>query len=177
MVDVGAQKEVVADRDAFESMYRQMAPKVYRYCTSRLGVGDGEEVVSETFHAAAKAFNDGRYETLTPAWLMTVARNKVIDRWRSIERQRQVTQLYEASTRSGMLSEDPVEVDVRRDWVEATLEAISSRHRMLLTMHYVEEMRAAEIADALDSSLASIESALARARAAFRRHYREARAS
>lgn len=47
--------------------------------------------------------------------------------------------------------------------MEATLDAISSRRRTLLTMHYVEGMVAADIAATLDSSLISIESALSRA--------------
>ena len=161
-----------SDRAAFEKLYVEMAPKVYRYCTARLGIADGEDAMAETFHAAVAAFNSGRVDELTPGWLIGVARHKVIDRGRALEKRRSVAHLFLVDESRG-LAPGFETADPRREWVEATLEKIKPRHRMLLVMHYVEGMPAELIADTLDASRSSIESALARARRSFRRTYSE----
>ena len=58
-----------------------------------------------------------------------------------------------------------------REQVVRTLDGLSSRHRMLLVLHYVDGLSVPEIADQLDQSVASLESALARARRAFRTEF------
>ena len=70
----------------FERTYRANVRAVYGYAATRVGRSEAEDVAAEVFQAAAVAFADGRAEQVTLAWLMTVARNKVIDRWRRTER-------------------------------------------------------------------------------------------
>lgn len=56
--------------------------------------------------------------------------------------------------------------------VMAALDQLTMRHRSLLILHYVDGMTVPELAERLDENVAALESAMARARAAFRRHYR-----
>ena len=160
--------------DAFDAIYDAEFDSIHRFTTSRLGRSDGEEVTADVFHAAALAFADGRGHQVTGAWLMAVARNKVIDRWRRSERRRARAHLIWISERDAV---DPFpdhwsSAATRRD-VLAALDVLPRRYRTLLIAHYVEEMTVAEIVDALGGSVRSIESALARARRAFRAAYRQ----
>jgi len=72
-----------------------MLPVVYKYASARLGKDDGEDVTSEVFHAAADRLRKGEEDVVTPAWLMAVAKNKVIDRWRKAERRGALSHLVE----------------------------------------------------------------------------------
>lgn len=160
-------------RDAFEVLYREMLPTVYRFTTARLGRSDGEDVAAEVFHAAAIAFRDGRRHQVTPAWLMAVARNKVIDRWRSAQRRTAIDLLHHA--RAEDLTDSPADWSLsrRRPAVMAALDRMKPRHRNLLVAHYVDGMPAPELAELLDISVSAVESALARARTSFKKHYDE----
>lgn len=157
----------------FETVYRTNLPNVYRYATARLGTSDGEEVTAEVFHAAAVAFNDGREEQVSGAWLMAVTRNKVIDRWRKAERRNALAHLIRPGKGDLVSFPEDWAVDPNREAVLAALDKVSERHRALLVLHYVDGMPAPEIAETLGISVSSIESALARARRSFRRHYGE----
>ncbi len=156
-----------------EDLYVTMMPTVYRFAVARLGQSDGEEVTAEVFHAAAVAFNDGRSDHVTPAWLMAVARNKVIDRWRKAQRRNAIALLHRPRPEDLMsFPQDWSEPESRQE-VMVTLDSIKPRHRAVLIAHYVDGMTAPELAEALGASTASIESLLARARRSFRKAYGE----
>ena len=170
----GPPRRTMTDQTArFETVYRKNLPDVYRYATARLGTSDGEEVTAEVFHAAAVAFNDAREEHVTPAWLMAVTRNKVIDRWRKAERRNALAHLLQPGKGDLVTFPDDWAADPNREAVLAALDKVSDRHRALLILHYVDGMPAREIAETLGMSVSSIESALARARGSFRRYYGE----
>lgn len=157
--------------DAFERLYREMLSTVYRYATARLGRSEGEDVTSEVFHAAAIAFVDGRREQVTDAWLMAVTRNRVIDRWRRAERRSALAHLVHRRKDEQVVFPADWTATSTRERVFDALDAIAPRHRRLLIAHYVDGIPAKELAEYFGTTAAAIESALARARASFRRHY------
>ena len=148
-----------------------MLPTVYRFTTARLGTAEGEDVTGEVFHAAVVACTDGRREAVTPAWLMAVARNKVIDRWRKAERRNAITFLHRKRATDLMSFPEDWADSSLREAVLTALDRITPRHRSLLVAHYVDGMPVPELADLLDQSVPAVESALARARRSFRAHY------
>lgn len=167
-----AERETDEDTTAtFDALYDTELGTVFRFARARLGRSDGEEVTAEVFHAAALAFADGRGDTITPAWLMAVARNKVIDRWRRAERRKAKRHLVWER------EENAVELPAHwagsgtRESVLAALDRVTPRHRTLLVLHHVDGMTVPEIARTLGQSTRSVESALSRARESFRRHY------
>jgi RNA polymerase sigma-70 factor (ECF subfamily) len=109
---------------------------------------------------------------------MAVARNKVIDRWRREERRRARAHLVWSRERDEV---DPFPDHWSRDATRRTvldvLDRLPGRYRSLLVAHYVDEMTVPDIADATGGSVRSIESALARARRAFRDEFRRQEAS
>src|SRR3954451_20698406 len=82
-------REALASNDAFDRWYRRTVPRVYSYLLSRCG-GDtalAEDLTQQTFVAAIdqRAAFDGRSEIVT--WLCGIARHKLADHFRSVERQ------------------------------------------------------------------------------------------
>ena len=173
MIDIDPTSDAEARRSvtAFERLYSERLPMVYRYTTARLGRADGEDAAADVFHAAAVAWRDGRQEIVTPAWLMAVAHNKVIDRWRRAERRAALAHLVTVDADRA----DDVPFEIRepgvKDEVLAILDRLKPNHRALLILHYVDGRSVPDIAADLDLGVSAAESTLARARRSFKREY------
>ena len=153
--------------DEFESFYDRNIDAVYSYARNRVGESDAEDVTAEVFLAAAYAFRDGRSD-LTTAWLIGVARNKIIDQWRrsgTRQRKNHLTASPSIQLPPDWTSEGDAET------VMATLESLTQRHRSLLLMKYVHGFTVAQIARQTSETEQAIESALKRARDAFRKSH------
>ena len=105
---------------------------------------------------------------------MAVARNKVIDHWRKTERRDRRLHLVGAGDAP---QPEPHEDSVRGDRPGARRRRLSiacpNVIRLLLMLHYVDGYTAPHLAELSGSTPAAIESALARARRAFRAHWTE----
>ena len=160
-----------ADLAQLERVYRETVRRVYGYAVNRVGPDEAADVVSEVFHAAAVATRSGRVEDVTPAWLMAVTRNKVMDHWRQAYRRKARRHLTDRTADELVEFPDDWSHDDRRADVLAALDRLSQKDRTLLILHHVDGMRVAELAELTGMSKSALESALARARRAFRRHY------
>ena len=162
-----AETAITIDVEAFDALYTENVRVVHAYAAARLGSGEGEDVTAEGFHAAVVAYRSGRAEQVTPAWLMAVTRNKVIDRWRRAERRMAKAHLLrrtEDISVPGDWSDDG-----RRELVLEALQRLKHRHRSLLILHHVEGVPIVDIAADTGQSAEAVQSAIGRAREAFRR--------
>ena len=160
----------VESRDQFEQLYRLHVGEVHAYAAARVGRSQAEDITAEVFHAAARAARGGRPEVLTPAWLMTVVRNKVIDHWRRDQRRRAKLHLLwsgRESTEAGAVAD----TTVTREAVLTALDRMEQHHRLLLMMHYVDGINVPELAALIGKSVSATESALARARRTFKKYF------
>lgn len=144
--------------------------QVYSYVLHRCG-GDrqvAEDLTQETFFAAVAHHRDGA-GPLTVSWLITVARNKLFDHLRRLAREeRKLRLVWSAATeRSPALGVGAPAAEV----TQLALEDLSTHHRSVLLLHYVDRVPVAEVAGHLGKSVAATESLLARARRAFRAAY------
>lgn len=87
------QRFAKGDDGALREVYDLWAPMVLGYCRKRLGNStDAEDVTQQVFVAAWRSrerFDPERGSL--PTWLVGIARYKVIDRLRALERQRETT--------------------------------------------------------------------------------------
>lgn len=150
------------------ALYDRALPEVYGYLLPRCG-GDralAEDVTSETFLAAVAAVQRGSVPDLTVAWLVGVARHKLVDHWRRAERE---------DRRAVRLAAEPEVLgdpwDARLDAAEAhrVLAGLAPQHRAALTLRYLDGLSVPEVARHLDRTVHGTEALLVRARAAFRR--------
>src|SRR6516225_5426748 len=70
------------------AIYDRALPQVYGYLRARVRDDTiAEDITAETFLAAVGAVRERRVPDLTVAWLVTVARNKLVDHWRRTARE------------------------------------------------------------------------------------------
>jgi RNA polymerase sigma-70 factor, ECF subfamily len=150
---------------ALLALYDEALPEVYGYLVRRCGTpAVAEDLTAETFLAAVSAVRRGTVRQLTTAWLITVARNKLVDHWRRAEREERTL---------GVIADEsppeatPLPLDEGR--ALDVLQQLGPHHRLALTLRYLDGLSVPEVAAHLDRSLHATEALLVRSRRAFRR--------
>ena len=142
---------------------------MYGYLLPRCGsVADAEDLTAETFMAAVAALKRPDPPSVSVAWLIGVARHKLVDHWRRSERERR-----------GLAAVGPNQPD--NPWEElldtsaaySALARLPGPQRAALSLRYLDGLTVTEIADHLDRTVRGTETLLVRARAALRQIYRE----
>jgi RNA polymerase sigma-70 factor (ECF subfamily) len=164
-------QEQPPDRDPVVAIYRVALPQVYGYLLPRCGsVALAEDLTAETFMAAVAAVRRGRLQEVTVAWLVGVARHKLVDHWRRVAREQR-----------GLAAVEREQEDRADPWgevldVQAAHDALlrlSVPQRSALTLRYLDGLSVPEVAEHLGRSVHATETLLVRARAALRRVYEE----
>jgi RNA polymerase sigma-70 factor (ECF subfamily) len=168
---MGVDRQPPAASDPVVAMYPVALPHVFGYLLPRCGSAAlAEDLTSETFLAAVNASRQGKLTEVSTAWLVGVARHKLVDHWRRLEREQR-----------GLAAADAVSADVDDpwdDWLDteaayAALACLPGPQRAALTLRYLDGLAVGEIAELLGRTLHGTETLLARSRAALRRQYEE----
>ena len=155
------------------AIYDQALPQVYGYVLPRCGsVAVAEDVTADTFMAAVDALSGKRHRQPTVAWLIGIARHKLVDHWRRSEREQRY---LEEVGETGREVDDPWPEFIDVDAVHVALARLPAPQRMALTLRYLDGLPVAEVADCVGRSLHATETLLVRARIALRRVYLEDR--
>jgi RNA polymerase sigma-70 factor (ECF subfamily) len=163
----------LADDAGFDSWYRRTLPRVYSYLVSRSGgdVALAEDLTQQTFIAAIdqRSRFDGRSDTVT--WLCGIARHKLADHFRAIDRDErrqmrmEVRQIeLQEGSRAGLELED-------RTMIGEVLQSLPASQRAVLVFVVLDDLSVAEAARLMGKSKGATESLLFRARDSFRRAY------
>lgn len=158
--------------DAFVALYDRALPYVYGYLLARCRrAALAEDITAETMLAAVDVVVRDPPRTLSTAWLVGIARHKLVDYWRRLGRE-------ESGVRSlARAAQDDVDDlwDVELDGLRAreTLDHLAPQHRLVLTLRYLDDLPVSDVAEMLDRTLHATEALLVRAKAAFRRAYSE----
>ncbi len=161
-------------RQRLIDLYDASMPEVYGYLASRCGsAAVAEDLTSETFLAAADAVRRGSVPDLTVAWLIGVARHKLVDHWRRRERDdRLLAAVESAAVESGAGADhDPWDVQLDLLVAHRVLERLGAHHRSALTLRYLDELPVRRVAECLERTEGATEVLLVRARKAFRAVY------
>jgi RNA polymerase sigma-70 factor, ECF subfamily len=157
--------------DPVLAIYRAALPQVYGYLLPRCGsVQLAEDLTSETFLAAVNASRQGTLTEVSTRWLVGVARHKLVDCWRRLERERRSLATVEASF---VAVEDPWDEWLDSEAAYSAMVRLPIPQRAALTLRYLDGLSVADVAEHLGRTLHGTETLLARSRAALRRHYQE----
>jgi RNA polymerase sigma-70 factor, ECF subfamily len=160
-----------APGDPVLAIYRAALPRIYGYLLPRCGsTALAEDLTSETFLAAVNASRQGSLTEVSTAWLVGVARHKLVDHWRRLEREQRSLAAAEASV---VDVEDPWDDWLDGDAAYAALSHLPIPQRAALTLRYLDGLPVADVAEHLGRTLHGTETLLARSRAALRRQYEE----
>ncbi len=142
---------------------------MYGYLLPRCGsVTDAEDLTAETFTAAVAALKRPDAPSVSVAWLIGIARHKLVDHWRREERERRGLAAVGPDH-----PDDPWEELLDASAAYSALARLPGPQRAALALRYLDGLPVTEIADHLDRTVKGTETLLARARAALRRIYQE----
>lgn len=154
------------------ALYDRALPHVYGYLLSRCGrVALAEDLAAETFLAAVDASRRDDPPPVSVAWLIGIARHKLVDHWRrQVREERGLTALGNDDA-TGSTGDDPWDVQLDALRAHATLGQVSARHRAALTLRYPDDLPVSEVAAVLGRTVHATEALLVGARSAFRHAY------
>ena len=153
------------------AIYATALPQVYGYLLPRCGGVDlAEDLTAETFMAALTASRRRPEPQVSVAWLIGIARHKLVDHWRRAERERRGLEAVELH---GPVTDDPWAEVLDTQAAHMALLRLSPPQRTALVLRYLDGLPVAEVAAHLERSVHATETLLVRSRAALRRVYRE----
>jgi RNA polymerase sigma factor (sigma-70 family) len=158
---------------AFEELYRRYHPRIAAYV--RRMVRDparAEDLAQDAFFSALRRMRATDSDIAFKPWIFEIARNAAIDHWRRSSRAEEISveadEQLSPSDRIrlvGSAGPDSALVDKERlDHLRGAFDELSDVHTRILVMRELEGLSYREIAERLDLSRASVESALFRAR-------------
>lgn len=154
---------------ALLKIYDDALPAVYGYLIRRIrDKSVAEDLTSETFLAAMDQARRDRSPEPSIPWLIGIARHKLADHWRRMHRTPiPVDDVPDDRT------DDQWDVHLDRMLAEYTLLQLSTTHRAVLTLRYVDDCTVPQCAELLDRTVGATEALLTRAKRAFRTAYPE----
>jgi RNA polymerase sigma-70 factor (ECF subfamily) len=166
---VGDHHEPSTTGDPLAAIYRRGLAQVYGYLLPRCGnAAIAEDLTAETFLAAVAAAKREEAPEITVAWLIGVARHKLVDHWRRSAREGPGLPEPDEASES---QDDPWDERLDADAAYRALSQLSGPQRAALVLRYLDSLPVADVAEHLGRSLHATETLLVRARAALRRVY------
>ena len=158
-------ESAVGDDRAFERLYDSYAQNVFRYALAVLGQqADAEDVTQTTFMNAYRALRRGERPKKPENWLIAIARNACIERFRHDRRRpREVALEREVPVAAVQGDEATTATELQHALLQ-----LPPTQRAALVMRELEGRSYAETAAALQISNSALETLLVRARRALR---------
>jgi RNA polymerase sigma-70 factor (ECF subfamily) len=151
------------NQDALSTLYDRYANVVYAIAYRSLrSVEEAEEVVLDVFSQVwriAERYNSQKARADT--WLFMLARSRVLDRLRSLQRSGKVTtaSMESAKSQPMVADNDPIYdaiITERRNQVLAALETLPTEQRLAIELAYYHGMTQREIAAQTHVSLGTV---------------------
>jgi RNA polymerase sigma-70 factor (ECF subfamily) len=163
----------VSGAAAFQGVYEGTFDEVYAYLFHRCGglQSMAEDLTQETYLAAVAAFRGGDGANVSLPWLITVARNKLVDHYRRREREeRRLSLIVNDQT-----SRDTAHLNgqIPRERALTALASVPAEQRAALVLKYLDDLPVSEVAELLGKSVHATESLLARGRRTLKRRFEE----
>ncbi len=160
------------------AIYDVAVDQVYRYHRARCGHRQvAEDLTAETFLAAVGQVRRDRVDQVTVAWLIGIARHKLVDHWRRLDRQPRRFDDPSGDVDLDVASDEWAPEVLERQHVDAVMSQLGSHHREALVLRYFDGLAVPEVAAALGRTVHATETLLVRARRQFRLLYEQAEGS
>lgn len=155
------------------ALYDDAVGEVHRYvyarCRDRVVADD---LTADAFLAAVGQIRRDAVDEVTIAWLIGIARHKLLDHWRRNARRPATTELAEDDgSVSGINGEDAWDAVLDRHRVGAVMDELGPHHRSALVLRYYDGLPVPRVADELGRTVEATETLLVRARRRFRTIY------
>lgn len=158
------------ERVKFAALYRANVAEVYRYLHRRCReTAMAEDLTQDVFLSVLRSTRP--IDEIGIGFLMTAAQHRLIDMARRQDR-------YAAKLRLIVGGLDDVELDpesLDRIVIERAMERLSVDHRLVLSLHYLDDLTVAGLAQSLGRSEKSVDGLITRARRNLHRELEQSR--
>lgn len=152
---------MAGDEAALAAVYRRWSPLVYTVALRSLGqVAEAEEVTQKVFVAAWTSRERYQPERAgLPAWLLGIARNKIVDAHKSRARDQRISTEIAANTDRGI--DDGVDV-AQRLLIADEIARLDAVPQQVLRLAFYEDLTHAQIAQRLQLPPGTVKSHIRR---------------
>jgi RNA polymerase sigma-70 factor (ECF subfamily) len=151
---------------AFSEVYQAHVRQVYRYLLARTGsIHDAEDLTARTFEVALRDWTAYREEAPIAAWLMGIARHRLIDHYRG---RRPITDLDEGEAAPAPPLDDLIGQRLRFDQVRQALTTLPPDQAEVVRLRLLGDLSTAETAAVIKRSPDAVKMLLHRAIKALR---------
>jgi len=142
------------DAQAFGRLYDASVDRIYRYIFFRVTDADlAEDLTAAVFLKAWEGLARYRPDGPFLAWLYTIARNTVIDHYRT---RRKSVSLDQAVIRQDPGFDAKVDLQDEVDTLKRSMLGLTDEQREVLTLRFIADMETAEIAERMKKSEGAI---------------------
>lgn len=169
------------NRNALRVFFDRYYAPTYRYCLRRVSPNDAEEVATDTLRHAIRRIETYRGEATLITWIHRVARSQLSAHFERTGKHRNLVLIddnenvrAEVEAMAADLTQTPEktrEQAERQQLVHLMLDYLPAEYGKILEWKYIEGLTVEEIAQKLTTSTTAIQSKLARARRAFKKHF------
>jgi len=142
------------NKEAFGSLYDHYLPQIYRFILFKVnGKDEAEDLTHEVFLSAWKNMPSYRMKGFPfSSWLYQIARNAVIDSYRTNRHHVQIEMVDENNLQTIPSSQDEVNTILEMEKARKCISQLRTDYQDLIVMRFIEEMPNDEIAAALNKS-------------------------
>lgn len=165
-----------ASEATFRAFYDGALPRLYGYLLHRCSdEALAQDLAQAAFTEAVRGFRsyDGAAEPVT--WLIGIARHKLVDHFRAVEREERRRMRLVVRELAGEPGDAAWQSLAERELLTEALGRLTAMQRAVLILHYADGFPVRDVAREIGKSESATESLLTRARDALREAYEEAR--
>lgn len=148
-------------RDAFDELVRRHYERIHRLAYTMAGPEGAADLAQETFLAAVRAFPSFRGEAQVGTWLVSILRNQYT-MWLRGRKKWRLTPLDGEGERLAAPAPSNLEKGVRE--ILERVKELPEELRTALVLFYVDGLKYAEIAEAMECPIGTVRSRLFEAR-------------
>ena len=151
----GAQK---GDNESFAVIYNHYVPRIYRFIFFRVSSKTiAEDLTHESFLSAWKSIGNYAQKNLSiSSWLYRIARNKVIDHYRTNKKNTSIDTDDFNESILGFYEQEDLDITLNINKIKSLINLLKAEYKEVIIMKYIEDLSHKEIAKTLDKSEGAI---------------------
>lgn len=145
-------------KEAFGQLYDHYSAPIYRFVALKVnGKEEAEDLTHETFLSAWQNLKTYKHQGFPfSSWLYQIARNKVIDHYRTRKQHTSFENLDEDILKVVGVVESNLEISLAMDKVKQAIAQLGQEQQDVVIMKFVEDLPNEEIAKVMDKSEGAI---------------------
>ncbi len=146
------------NKEAFGLLYGHYLPKIYRFIFLKVSSqAEAEDLAHEVFLSAWQNIHRYRHEGFPfSSWLYQIARNAVIDLYRTSKKNIQIEMVDEKFLKIDPKHLETLDISIQLERLKKIISLLKPEYQDVLIMKFVEDLSHEEIAIAMDKSEGAI---------------------